>query len=103
MKISPIDKFESWFTTARPGDIHTYYVGLLGLENKSKFHNHIKHTAWNYAVQGKVYLFQRKIEENKFCYTAVKASRYTYKLVPFDYGKVRLATKEKLNGQNQKV
>lgn len=89
------ERFESWYRTANPGEQYTYYIGLLGMESKSKFHHHIKHTAWKYALQGRVYLFQRKIEENEFDYIAVKAKQYVYKLVPFDYSKSKLEPREK--------
>lgn len=84
------DRFKNWYITAKPGEIYTYYIGFLGMENKSRFAMHIKHIAWEYAIKGRVYLFQRKMAENEFDYIAVKARHYTRQLVPFDYCTNRL-------------
>lgn len=95
--------FENWYITAKPGSSYIYYKGLLGMESKSKFTSHIKHTVWKYALQGRIYLIQRKIMENDYDYIAVKAKNYNEKLVPTDYDFSRFTRKIQQDQQEEPV
>lgn len=85
--------FEAWYKSAKPGDQYTYYIGHIGMGNKDNV-PHVKHTAWKYAVKGRVYLFRKKIADEEYDYIAYKSRWYVPRLVPLDYYKNKLSPVE---------
>lgn len=73
--ISP-EKYRNWFRQAKPGDRVVYHVGghLFGL---SKDHPVVRETArraYDDALQGDVFLCQRRVSFGVFEYIAIKLS-----------------------------
>ena len=83
--------FFKWFEAARPNDVIVYYTGELASaielsdKNVREFLLDIKETVWQYAVDGKLYLFQKKLETGRYEYIAVKAGRRIHQLNPVHY------------------
>lgn len=83
--------FFRWFSIAKPNDIIVYYTGTLAEAidksdtNTKEYLLDIKETMWQYAVEGKLYLFQKKIDTGVYEYIAVKSSRRIHQLNPAHY------------------
>lgn len=77
-----VDKFEKWYKNAKPGDWYTYHVGVTLTEGMSNYY--IKKVTWNYACDGKIYLFLRRsmYDKSKLDFLAQKASKVIPKLNP---------------------
>lgn len=58
---------ETWLFNAEPGDKYCYFHGF-GLPHG------VGNYMYKLALQGKVYLFQKRVADNNFQYLAIKAS-----------------------------
>jgi hypothetical protein len=76
-----IQEFTEWLDNAPNGDVYTYYtgpcVGSAGIEYES-----LARVVYGKALDGKVYLFQRKISPFTFDYIAVKSGKIPKQLMP---------------------
>ena len=73
--------FVKWFADAEPGSTYTYTSGLSFYEPKAS----VKKLAWEYAINGKVYIYQKKVTDEIYAYIAFKPRIGLRKLVPWDY------------------
>lgn len=76
------ERFKDWYRSAKPKDWYTYHYGTSLHENlKIKY---VKEQAWDFACEGKVYLFQQRdpADNNYFFFKAQKASRKIPSLIP---------------------
>jgi|SRR5687767_12843244 len=66
--------FVSWYVKAKPGEWYTYHRGYSLHENLVT--EKVKETAWNFACEGKVYLFLQRDVEHKhwFCFLCQKST-----------------------------
>ena len=79
-----------WLRAAKHGMYHVYYTGA-GLDG-SELTNQtniwkLKQLTWKLAVDGRIYLVQRKLRIDRYEYRAIKASSPPpiKRLIPFDY------------------
>lgn len=81
-------EFISWLNVAEPGENYIYYKGYIG-ESKSNILSSLKQTVWKSAVNGRVYLLQRKNGPSEYDYLAQKSAKkypcIVARLIPWDY------------------
>lgn len=83
--VNTVEEFNEFLTTAFPNDRAIYHTGS-GLTNTT-YMLVLKHTVWQMAIKGHVYLVQKKLESDKYQFIAIKASENpNKKLIPFPYG-----------------
>jgi len=73
--------FAQWFSEASFGDNYIYTVDVSFFEPKSS----VKKLAWEYAIDGKIYITQKRLGDGLYMYLALKAKHKLTKLVPWDY------------------
>ena len=76
------DAFIEWYKTAQPGDKFLYYYGEHLHEDRNS--EYVRQVAWDYACDGKVYIFQARDKEQTtyFNFIAVKAQYRLERLIP---------------------
>lgn len=62
-------QFISWYEEAKPGDKYIYYNGELSTDGRAWY---IKRLVFDYALEGKVILLQKRIKEKNFNYFVIK-------------------------------
>lgn len=72
IQTAEVDHFKDWIAAARPNDKYTYHIGF-GLFD-SFMSGQVRKLAWDRAVDGDIYLVQRRITSGSYEYIAVKAS-----------------------------
>jgi hypothetical protein len=68
-----VDRFKDWLVTARPNDKLVYYTGET--LTYSLMASHIKKEVWEMALNGHVYLVQKKLGVGLYEFITVKASK----------------------------
>ncbi len=86
-----LKEFVDWFEKANPGDTYTYFNGDLAYAQSTTTARQtaIKMVTWQYAVEGKIYLYQRRMPDDSRDYIAYKPRRVIQKLIALDYGTKR--------------
>lgn len=80
--VGPVNDFKVWYAKANPGDWYTYHYGKDLHETMAL--GYVKRTVWDYAVTGKIYIFQTRYQDDpqNFLFQAQKASRIIPHLNP---------------------
>ena len=76
--------FIEWYYAANGGDKFVYYAGSNLASSQESWA--VKNLVWKFAIEGKVYLFQKRFGNNDYQYIAIKAIGRDTNLVPLDYG-----------------
>lgn len=67
-----VEEFGSWLSNSKPNDKYIYYKGET--LTFSHLTNKIRKETWDRAIEGRIYLLQRKISVGVYEFIAVKAS-----------------------------
>lgn len=72
--VGPVNEFRDWYKRAAPGEWYTYHYGEHLHESMSL--TFLKRTVWDFACEGKIYIFQTRHKESPefFFFQAQKAS-----------------------------